>query len=126
MLPANLLGKIESSQEKMDDYMETFAKNATDKIEIQVERYFHTGGLCPVCERPFKETFFIKDTKNMKVMFKHYEPDCKCWKRCEKTGRTAKWKTGEGVKVVDGCGKWLMYEKLAGMKWCSNCGGLIQ
>lgn len=66
-------------------------------LALELER---SGGNCPHCDRPFKERP-AADQRFGK--FRHFEPACDCYKRCER------------------CGRWLVAERFLGISYCTGC-----
>lgn len=67
------------------------------------------GGPCPVCGVEFVEV--VVDNKFGK--FDYYQPACRCFKTCQRVQLQSGW--------VEGCGRFLITEKLAGINYCTSC-----
>lgn len=78
------------------------------------------GGPCPVCGVPFN--LVIVDNKF--GQFDYYQPSCRCYKRCESVKIREKKKDGSYGRLlgeVEGCGRWLIAEKLTNIDYCTSC-----
>jgi len=67
------------------------------------------GGPCPLCGTQFARI----DVDNTFGKFGYYQPACRCFPVCKKV------QLPHGT--VEGCGRFLITEKLAGIDYCTSC-----
>ncbi len=100
-----------------------------DAVAYQWDRETH-GGKCNQCGKEWRKVDHKIVLSDGKLFADYYlfEPDCACYQRCtlvahERTGKDGKPElTGD---YVQGCGHWLIEEKLRNYHKCMNCGGTM-
>lgn len=100
-------GLVETGYQKLLDGPDAVAQAAS------LER---KGGPCPYCGVAFTKL----DVDNKFGKFSYYQPSCRCFPVC-KTVEIRDRANGRYVGRVEGCGRFLITEKLAGIDYCTAC-----
>jgi len=74
------------------------------------------GGPCPYCGVEFARV----DIDNKFGQFSYYQPACRCFPVCRSVEIRDR-NNGKYVGRVEGCGRFLITEKLAGVGYCTSC-----
>jgi hypothetical protein len=118
--PKALTRKMFTSQELVDVAYRRLVDGMHDQPELVLAAQLESiGGECPVCSKPFLRV----DVDNEYGKFHYFQPDCRCFKRCERVDvegvKNGKWYHRETV----GCGRLLIAERLLGIGYCTSCRG---
>jgi hypothetical protein len=87
---------------------------------LQALRLEREGGPCPLCRVPFRAVL----VDNPCGRFAYYEPACRCYKKCMRIAHPRYFDPKVRRYVEgwsEGCGRWMVAEKLAGLDRCMDC-----
>lgn len=94
-------------------YMECVKRWGWETEYAQAINLERRGGNCKYCGRPF-----VKKTCGELYW---YEPGCHCYPKCNHVKLWAKVNGYEGWHQIQGCGRYLVYEKFKGLDYCTHC-----
>ena len=105
--------KEKAEQALEDSYMNCVRKDGQETEFAQAINLERRGGKCKYCGREF-----VKKTIGELYW---YVPGCHCYQKCDHVKLWAKVGGYEGWYQIEGCGRYLVYEKFKGLDYCTHC-----